>query len=246
MVIAYLKGKVIGRSETMVTLAVGGVGYGIYLSEKDLLVSVVDDREVEYWIHTHFTQDSLKLYGFFTSFQRELFRYLTDLRAVGPRLALAILSHLTMQELLRVVSHQDISLLKSVPGIGQKKAQSLLLEFDSKKKSLLSIAEAARSSSAHGTVGGVRSSFITGNSHGLGNDGKAPDGVTSDPDPLTRQMQQTQKAEDDVRSALLNLGYARPEIEAAFQAASEAPEASSGWTFEGLFKRAMVSLRKPS
>ena len=153
--IAYLKGKVIGRSETMVTLAVGGVGYGVYLSDKDRLVSVVDDREVEYWIHTHFTQDSLKLYGFFTSFQRDLFRYLTDLRAVGPRLAFAILSHLTMQELLRVVSHQDVSLLKTVPGIGQKKAQSLLLEFDSKKKSLLSIAEAARSSS--GSMGGVAS-----------------------------------------------------------------------------------------
>ena len=142
--IAYLRGYLIGRFDTMVTVDVGGVGYGLYLCDKDLINSTVSaDQQVVFWVHTYYSQDQLKLYGFISRSDRDLFVFLLALPAVGPKLALAILARLSAEELASAVQQGHLHVLRSVDGIGHKKAQTLMIELQARDTALLALMQAS-------------------------------------------------------------------------------------------------------
>ncbi|MBC7792624.1 MAG: Holliday junction branch migration protein RuvA, partial [Clostridia bacterium] len=88
-----------------------------------------EGREVSVLVHTHLTQDALRLFAFTDAAEREVFEILISTSGVGPKLALAVLSVLSPGELADAVARADKSVLIRVPGVGGKKAERLLFDL---------------------------------------------------------------------------------------------------------------------
>jgi len=128
-VIAHLRGRLITKDAQGAVIDCGGVGYGLRMSLSSLSRLGVEGDEVEVLVHTHVSQDALRLYGFLDTDERSTFEILIGTSGVGPRLALAILSTLSAAELFEVVAREDKATLKRIPGIGGKTAERLLVEL---------------------------------------------------------------------------------------------------------------------
>lgn len=85
-----------------------------------------------FFVHTHVREDVLQLFGFSSAFERTVFRELLGVSTVGPRTALSILSHVPANELGRVIARKELGRLTSIPNVGKKTAERLLLELRDK------------------------------------------------------------------------------------------------------------------
>lgn len=125
--IAILTGKVLSKKPTQSIIDCGGVGYEIfhtpYTAEK------IPQKEVRLFIHTHVREDALQLFGFYEEEEKEVFRELLKVSAVGPKLALSILSGIPFRELIQALQTKDIQRLQKIPGIGKKTAERLSVEM---------------------------------------------------------------------------------------------------------------------
>jgi Holliday junction DNA helicase RuvA len=130
--IAFLTGRVVGKTASYVLLDVAGVGYRLLMSTRSLsaLPPAGDDVTVHTYLHVR--EDELTLYGFENEDERALFEKLIGVSGVGPKVALAILSSVAPDALRSAVAREDVGLLSSVPGIGKKTAQRLILELKDK------------------------------------------------------------------------------------------------------------------
>ena len=110
----------------------GGVGYelAIPLSAYESLPKVGETAT----LHTHLVvrEDGWQLFGFTTPFERRVFRRVLDAKGVGPALALGLLSTLSAERLVRAIREKDIATLQSVPRVGRKKAEQLVLDLADK------------------------------------------------------------------------------------------------------------------
>lgn len=133
--IGTLTGRLLEKSPAEILLDVGGVGYrvAVPLTTYGRLPEI--GSAVTLSIHTHVREDALALFGFATRGERDLFERLIAVPGIGPRLALAILSHMEPGDLLEAVRSRDIQTMSRVPGIGRKTAERLLLELDGLLKS---------------------------------------------------------------------------------------------------------------
>lgn len=130
--IARLTGQVLAKQLPYVVLDVQGVGY-----ELEVPLSTFCDMpplQATVVLHTHLVvrEDAHLLYGFATLSERNAFRLLLRVAGVGPKLALALLSGLSVGELAQVVARQETARLTRVPGVGKKTAERLLLELRDK------------------------------------------------------------------------------------------------------------------
>ncbi len=152
--IATVSGVVAERSgETVILQTDGGVGYEVTLS-----ASALDRLPAAGARHTLFTElvvkeDDWSLYGFDTLAERDIFRQLLGASGFGPRLALALLSHLGPAGTVRGIQTKDLSALSSVSGIGRKKAERLVLELHDRFQDVAVAPAAPRS---HGSDDAVR------------------------------------------------------------------------------------------
>ncbi|HIE03884.1 MAG TPA: Holliday junction branch migration protein RuvA [Candidatus Latescibacteria bacterium] len=130
--IAYLSGKLAQKGPTHLVVDVGGVGYFVHipLSSYDRVGEV--GEQVQILTYLHVKEDGMELFGFATEEERELFRTLMSVSGVGPKLAQAVLSAMSPEEFRRAVVRNDLGRLTSVPGIGRKTAQRLVLELREK------------------------------------------------------------------------------------------------------------------
>lgn len=130
--IAFLTGRVAGKAAGYALLDVGGVGYRLLMSTRSLAALPPEGDSVT--VHTYLAvrEDELTLYGFENETERELFERLISISGVGPKVALAVLSSLQPDALRSAVAHEDVALLSSVPGVGKKTAQRLILELKDK------------------------------------------------------------------------------------------------------------------
>jgi Holliday junction DNA helicase RuvA len=127
-VIASLAGEVAEVSPTGVVLDVAGVGYLVH-TPASVLAALTRGAQVRLLTHLVVREDSMTLYGFRTADQRELFQTLMGVTGVGPKLALAVLSVFDPGALRRSVAAGDVDALTSVPGVGRRGAQRMLLEL---------------------------------------------------------------------------------------------------------------------
>ena len=127
--IGRLHGKLIEKTPPQVLVDVGGVGY-----EVDVPMSTFCNLPAEGSEITHFIvrEDAQLLYGFATAAERQTFRALIRISGVGPRIALAVLSGMSTQDLADAVEQGNATLLTRVPGIGKKTADRLVLELKGK------------------------------------------------------------------------------------------------------------------
>ena len=127
--ITSLRGRLLSKDTQGASVECGGVGYGVAMSLASLTKLGAVGSEVFVLVHTHLTQDALRLFGFMEANERLAFEVLLGTTGVGPRLALAILSTLTPPELADIVQRGDKASLTRIPGVGGKKAERLLVEL---------------------------------------------------------------------------------------------------------------------
>ena len=127
--IARLRGTVAARTTAGVVIDVGGVGYLVAATPR-VRARVGEETTVETYLHVR--EDALQLYGFASADERELFELLLGVSGVGPKVALAIVSGSTPDELRRAIVREDTARFEAIPGIGRKTAQRVVLELKEK------------------------------------------------------------------------------------------------------------------
>jgi Holliday junction DNA helicase RuvA len=135
--IGSLRGTLIDKGSLRVTVEVGGVGY-----EVQVPLATYEDlgeigAEVRLLIHTHVREDSLSLFGFRSEPERRVFERLIGTSGIGTKTALALLSGLGVEELLRAIRDRQVPVLQRVPGVGRKTAERLVVELQDRAEPLL-------------------------------------------------------------------------------------------------------------
>lgn len=131
--IAYLKGTVLEASPLELILDVQGVGYAIQIPITTAEKIPPIGHTCELHIHSVYREDSASLYGFISKNDRDFFRLIIEkVSGIGPRIALSILSKMSVEILQNAIFNQDTSLLSQCPGIGKKTAERLVIELKDK------------------------------------------------------------------------------------------------------------------
>ena len=150
--IGKLTGTLLEKNPPQLLIDCHGVGYEVDVPMSSFFnLPAVGERLV---LLTHFVvrEDAQLLFGFLTAGERETFRQLIRISGIGPRMALALLSGLSVAELAQAVTAQDASRLVKVPGIGKKTAERLLLELKGKLGAGLGTPGAAPVGDAQGDI----------------------------------------------------------------------------------------------
>lgn len=132
----YIFGELTVKKVDYVTIDINGLGYKIYISLKtfEKLVEIGNDEKL--YIYTSVKEDDISHYGFKQENERELFKALISINGVGPKLALAILSTYDVKNIIDIVIDNNAKLFTKVPGLGEKKAQKIILDLKDKVKKL--------------------------------------------------------------------------------------------------------------
>jgi Holliday junction DNA helicase RuvA len=132
-VIARLNGNLVSCSPDRVVLDVGGVGYDVAIPLSTfyrLRGAGATDRALLH-VHTHVREDAIQLFGFSTEEERRVFTRLLAVSGVGPKMALAVLSGIGVEDFHAAIEGGERSRLERIPGIGRKTAERILLELKS-------------------------------------------------------------------------------------------------------------------
>ncbi|MBW1709975.1 MAG: Holliday junction branch migration protein RuvA [Deltaproteobacteria bacterium] len=201
--IAFLTGELKEKSASSVIIMTGGVGYEVFIPLSTFYALPEEEEGVSLHVQTIVREDSMQLFGFLTLAEKEAFLVLNAVSKIGPKLALNILCGISPGELVQAILNRDVARLNSVPGVGTKTAERLIVELKDK------VAQLAAS---------------------------APD------EALAAAPETTDQIGLDVISALVNLGYRRPEAEKALRAARA--ETGEGIDLSGLLRLSLKKLQK--
>ena len=136
--IAHLSGTLLYKQTTTVILDVGGVGYEVTIPLSTFYDLEEAGKEVKLRIYTHVREDALQLYGFKTARERELFQQLISVSGIGPKLAITMLSGMSADEIIASIRTNNLARLTSIPGVGKKTAERLVIELRDKIAALSS------------------------------------------------------------------------------------------------------------
>lgn len=134
--IARLRGTVVEKSPARVIVEVDGVGYEVHIPLSTYYQLPADKAPVSLLIYTYVREDALSLYGFLTAEEKALFEMLIGISGIGPRLANSVLSGIQALELIPTILRGDVGRLSSIPGIGKKTAERIVLELKDKVRKL--------------------------------------------------------------------------------------------------------------
>jgi Holliday junction DNA helicase RuvA len=172
--IARLAGTLVEKSPDRIVVDVQGVGYAVLVSLQTFTALPPIGASVRLLVHTEVREDAIELIGFVDEGQRALFHLLRKVKGLGPRTSLVVLSGMPAGELAAVIAAGDAARLQTIPGVGKKLAERVVVECR---------AEAALLAGGHG--------------------------------PTTAPAARGDGLTDEAVSALVNLGYKRPEAERA-------------------------------
>ena len=130
--IAHLTGKLTHKSPVAIIIDVNGVGYQVFVPLSTFYALPELESKISLGIHTHMREEALKLFGFYTIDEKRIFEKLITINKVGPKLALTILSGMPPADILSTIDSNDIVKLSTIPGIGRKTAERLILEMRDK------------------------------------------------------------------------------------------------------------------
>lgn len=186
--IGSLRGVLLDRQGTEVVIEVGGIGYRLATTPATSGALGAEGAEAFVWVHHHIREEAQTLYGFHTREERDTFETLIGTHGVGPSLGLAILSTLSPYSLRLALATDDLASLCTVPGVGKKTAQRLLVELKSRLE-----------------LGDIDPRAVGGED---GSAAGATPGIGADAGPA---------AHHDVREALSGLGYSTDEVARALK-----------------------------
>ena len=130
--IAHLRGKLIEKQPGQAILEAAGVGYDVTISVPTFTALPPAGQEVALHIHTQVSEDQIALYGFLDREEKRLFLRLISVSSVGPKLAIKILSGLSIDRTVQAIRGQDHAQLTRIPGVGKKMAERLVVELKDK------------------------------------------------------------------------------------------------------------------
>jgi Holliday junction DNA helicase RuvA len=136
--IGFLKGKMLRCTPECVLLDIGGVGYETHISLSTFyeLEKVGDESPVGLFVYTHVREDAIELFGFWSEREKLLFEKLIAVSGIGPRLARVILSGMPPDELVACLAAGDTARLSTIPGIGKKTAERMVVELKDRVQAL--------------------------------------------------------------------------------------------------------------
>lgn len=135
--IGCLIGEVLALEAPTVLLNVNGVGYEID-TPLTTFCQLQKAQQVTLWTHLAVREDAQLLYGFINAQEKTIFRTLLKVNGVGPKMALGILSTLSVEMLIHTVENEDVNTLVKVPGVGKKTAERLMIELRDRFKAMAS------------------------------------------------------------------------------------------------------------
>jgi Holliday junction DNA helicase RuvA len=127
--IGSLRGRISSKTPPQLTVEVGGVGYEVEAPMSTYLQLPAVGAEVRLLTHLVVREDAHVLYGFASEEERRLFRSLIKVSGVGPKIALALLSGISVAAFAQCVQNQDVTTLTRIPGVGRKTAERLIVEM---------------------------------------------------------------------------------------------------------------------
>lgn len=130
--IALLAGRLASKHPGGVVVDVHGVGYEVFIPLSTYYRLPEPEQPVSLAIHTHVRDDAIQLFGFLTTREKNAFLLLLSVSGIGPKLALNVVSTLSVDDLIAAIRDDDCKALASVPGIGKKSASRLALELKDK------------------------------------------------------------------------------------------------------------------
>ncbi len=130
--IAGLKGTIQALGSDWAIVNVNGIGFRVYMPTSTLSTLGATGEEVELHTHLHLREDNATLYGFASAEELGLFQTLIGVSGLGPKLALAMLSAMSVEKLSMAIASGSADLLTEIPGVGKKLAERLILELKEK------------------------------------------------------------------------------------------------------------------
>jgi holliday junction DNA helicase RuvA len=198
--IGNLRGQLLLKKPNQVLIDVNGVGYDVQIPLTTFYELPDEGSEVTLKIHTHVREDALLLFGFQSQKEKDFFLKLISISGIGPKLAIAILSGARVEELARAISDSNLVKLTTIPGVGRKTAERVVLELKSHMAHFL-LPEAGQVAQAEEKVDALQ---------------------------------------EDIISALVNLGYPRPAAEKALSRVLNSGESER--SFESLLRGTLRNL----
>jgi Holliday junction DNA helicase RuvA len=194
--IARLSGKLEAKSPTEIVLDVGGVAFALSIPLSTFERLAEPGTAISLYTHLHVRDDALQLYGFFTEEERDIFRLLISVNGIGPKMAQGILSGIGISDLQGYILSGNSGALTSIPGVGRKTAERLVVELRDK----ISRAESAQPATgiAPGSGSSIRTEALLA---------------------LTSLGYSRQAAEKAVRGAMLESPEAEASVESLIKAA---------------------------
>ena len=130
--IATLEGILEYRGDDSIIINVGGIGFRVYVPASTLRQLGAVKGKVSLYTHLHLREDNVSLYGFASSEELALFKNLISVSGVGSKVALALLSALSPEQLAMAITSGNVDLISQAPGIGKKMAGRLVIELRGK------------------------------------------------------------------------------------------------------------------
>ena len=190
--IDMLNGRCMSVDDHHLVIDVSGVGYGVDAT-RSLAEGVIVNQESLVCVHTHVREDQITLFGFVDKVERQIFRILIGVNRIGPKVAMAVLSTLSVDEIVSATMSEDFKMFERVPKIGAAQAKKLILELKPKLEKIPELA----------LQGSMKKSGAS----------KRPDATHK----LDWQIQ------GDLQSALVNLGYKDKEASRVVSALADNP-----------------------
>ena len=149
--IARLRGAPVASDPAGLVLDVAGVGYRLHATPTAIR-KAEGAEDVVLETHLHVREDALQLFGFAEAAERELFEQLLAVSGVGPKVALAIVSGYSPAELRKAIVREDAALFQTIPGIGKKTAQRVVLELKERITPLAAVEDAPHLGAGDGHI----------------------------------------------------------------------------------------------
>ncbi len=145
--IAFLSGKLIEKQANTAIVDVGGVGYEVSIPLTTFYELGDEGSDVELRIYTHVREDAIQLFGFKTIRERDLYLKLIGVQGIGPKSGIAMLSGMSADEIIAAIRTNNLVRLTSIPGVGRKTAERMVIELRDKMGELAGDGTAASESS---------------------------------------------------------------------------------------------------
>ncbi|MDN3504959.1 MAG: Holliday junction branch migration protein RuvA [Rhabdochlamydiaceae bacterium] len=128
----YIIGKCTSLSPESAIIETGGIGYLIYIPLSAFSQKLSIGKEVKLYLSPVYREDSQKLFGFLTQQERETFKKLSSISGIGPKTALSLVGHMSLDEFRLAITTANAKLISKVPGIGKKTAERVIIEMRDK------------------------------------------------------------------------------------------------------------------